>query len=363
MVFEPFKIIPKKFLGIDIGTSSIKIVELSRRGERRRLENYGEIQAAALYKEPFRTFEKSALSLSNKNISRAIKAVLEEAKIRNRRVIFSIPDFSSFFTNFELPPMTKEELSQAITYEAKRHVPMPFGEVTLDWQVIEGAPRRGEQKKTKILLVAVPNEIINQYRAIAEMSELKLEALEAEVFGLLRSLVGEETIEPLALVDLGAQTTTCSIIEKRVLKTSHSFDVSGNDLTEIVSKGLGIDYKRAEELKSKYGIVSLEGTEPGKEREIREILLPLVDIILREVDKVCQNFYQNEGKEVKKLILAGGTALIPGLKEYFRDNLKKETKIGDPFSNMFYPPILEKTLKKMGPSYAIAVGMALRGLE
>jgi len=362
MFLTPFKIIPKKFLGIDIGTSSIKIVELSRWGERRKLENYGEIEISALYKKPFRTFEKSTLLLSNQNISRVIKAIIEEAKIKTRQVIFSIPDFSSFFTNFDLPPMTKEELSQAVVYEARRHVPMPLGEVTLDWQVIGGQISNREKTEVKILLVAVPNEVINQYQEISEISGLELFALEAEVFGLLRSLVREEEKKPIALVDIGAQTTTCSVIDNKILKTSHSFDLSGNELTEVVSKSLGIDYKRAENLKKKYGI--LADQRPDIEKEgVREILLPLIDIILREIEKVSKNFYLTERKEIQKVILAGSSALIPGLKEYFQTSLKKEIEVANPFSNIFYPPILEKTLKETGPSFAIAVGMALRGLE
>jgi type IV pilus assembly protein PilM len=363
MTWERFKIIPQRFLGIDIGTSAIKVVEVSRWRERRKLENYGQVAASALYKRPFRTFEESTLALSNENIARAIKAIIEEADIKTRQVTFSIPDFSSFFTTFKLPAMSKEELSQAVLYEAKRHVPVPFGEVTLDWQIIESIPSKEKKTKTEILLVAVPNEVIYQYQAIAKASNLELLALEAEVFGLIRSLVGEESPQPLALIDLGAHTTTCSILENKALHTSHSFDLSGNELTQVLSKGLGVDYTKAEKLKKKYGILNNQKVEEKKGQQIREILLPLIDIMLREINRVCQDFSKSEGKEIKKFILAGGTALLPGLKEYFYDSFKKEVEIADPFSNMFYPPILEKTLKKMGPSFAIVVGMALRALE
>ena len=361
MLWTPLEIIPKKSLGIDIGTSSIKIVELSRRGERRKLENYGEIAASVLYQKPFRTFEKSTLLLSSQDVSRAIESVMEEAKIKTRRAVFSIPDFSSFFTSFELPSMTKAELPQAVRYEASRYVPLPLAEVTLDWQVIEGRVSNQKKTKLKILLVAVPNEVINQYRKIAEISRLKLLALEAEVFGLLRSLIREET-KVVLLVDIGARSTTCSIVEKRTLKMSYSFDMSGNELTKVISKGLGVDYKTAENLKEKYGIMSAPSQE-APAPEVREILLPLVDVILKEIEKISQNFYQTEGKEIQKIILAGASAFLPGLKEYFQNYFKKEIEIANPFSNLFYPPILEKTLKEMGSSYAIAVGVALRGLE
>lgn len=358
----------KKFLGIDIGTAGIKAVELSGRGEKKKLENYGEIKAEAVYEKPFRTFEKNTLLLSNKDISRAIKAIIEEAKIKARDCFFSIPDFSSFFTNFELPYMTKEEIPQAVTYEAKQHIPLPLAEVALDWEVIDGRAQGKGENKLKILLVAVPNEMINQYQSIAQLCGLKLAALEAEVFGLLRALVPAEEKRTVAIIDIGAQTTTCSIIDNRILKISNSFDISAEDLTERVSTGLSIDRPTAQKLKEKYGLenISLPSASIGNSssvKSIKEILLPLVYAIFREVEKTSRSFQQLENKDVEKFIIAGGGGLMPGLKKNFEDYFKKETEIANPFSAIFCPPILENTLKEMGPSYAIAVGMALRGLE
>jgi len=383
MIWPFFKILPKRFLGIDIGTSFVKAVELSRWGERRKLENYGEIKAPAFYEKPFRTFEKSTLLLSNRDIAWAIKAIIQEAGIKARQAVLSIPDFSSFFTNFELPSMTKEELPQAVRYEARLHVPLPLAEVALDWIVIGGkepgqkkgnglsrfnlkfGKRSADKEKLKILLVAVPNEVINQYREVAALTGLELFALEAEAFGLFRSLVGEEAREQvLALLDIGARSTTCSIIDKGTLKTSYSFDMAGNELTEVIAKSFGIDYETAEKFKKKYGLLPGQGRLGLEaEKNVREILAPLIDVVIREVEKILGNFEQQEKKEVQKIIIAGGTALIPGLLEYFQGHFTKEIEIANPFSDIFCPPILENTLKNMGPAYAISVGMALRGLE
>ena len=364
----PFlKFLPKKFLGIDIGTAAIKVVELSRRGERKKLENYGEVEAKVLYEKPFRIFEKSTLLLSSQDIARAIKAIAREAKIKTRECIFSIPDFSTFFTNFDLPPMTKEELPQAVRYEARQHVPLPLGEVTLDWQIIEG-DAVPEQKKTKlkILLVAVPNEVINQYKEIARLCDFQLQALEAEVFGLSRALISQEERRVVSIIDIGAQSTTCSIIDKRALRISYSFDMAGNELTDRIAKSLSVDYTAAKNFKEKYGLRedslphSLETPLP---KSVRDILLPLVDVILGEVERIGRNYSASCGKEIQKFIIAGGEAVLPGMKEYFEERLSKEVEIANPFSGIFYPPILENTIKAIGPSYAIAVGMALRGLE
>ena len=354
------KFLPKRFLGVDIGTAAIKIVELSRWGERIKLENYGEISARVLYEKTFRTFEKSTLLLSSQNIARAVLAAIAAANIKTKESIFSIPDFSTFFTNFELPSMTKDELPSAVRFEARQHIPLPLGEVSLDWQVIDNFEKRTtteeKNKKLKILLVAVPNEVIGQYQEVARICGLNLVSLEAEVFGLQKSLISKEETRVVGLMDIGAQSTTYSIIDKGVLKISHSFDLAGNELTEQIAKSLSVDYTVAENLKRKYGLLP-------SPQNIKDIILPLTDSILREIERISRNFLQSEQREVEKFIIAGGAALIPGIKEYFREYLGKEMEIAAPFSNIYCPPILEKTLKEMGPAYAIAVGLALRGLE
>lgn len=353
MILDFLRIIPKSFLGVDIGTSSIKIVELSRWGERKTLHNYGELKASALYNKPFRTFEKNTLVLSSEDIARAIRAMLQEAGIQTKKAVFSLPDFSSFFTNFQLPPMTKEELPQAVEYEARKHIPLPIGEVTFDWQVTEG--KFHANKPFQILLVAVPNEIILQYQTIAQLSQIELFALEAEVFGLVRSSVEGDKKRIVVLLDIGAQTTTISVISDRVLKMSHSIDMAGNGLTERIATSFSADYKTAEENKMARGMdLSLNNV---------QILSPLIDTIITEVERTSQNFAQGEEKQIEQVILGGGSALLPGLKKYFEKNLKYSIEIANPFHSMFYPPILDDTLKTLGPSYAIAVGMAMRGFE
>jgi len=360
------RFLSKRFLGIDIGTSYVKAVEIYKSGRQRKLENYGQISSSVFREKPFRTFEKRSLLLSNEDIAKAIKSIIEEAEIKTKQVVFSIPDFSTFFTSFELPPMTKEELPEAVRYEARQHIPIPLTDVVLDWQIIKSKPLDEKKISFEILLAAVPNEVINQYEEIARISQLELIALEAEVFSLIRSLVREDEKGPVALIDIGAKTTTCSIVDKRILKTSHSFDMSGNDLTSTLAKGLNISFGEAEKIKKQYGIVEegASGAAEGNSQVIREMLLPLIDVILREIKGILDNFYQQERKEIEKVIIAGGTALLPGLKEYFKKSFdKKEVEIGNPFSNISYPPLLEKTLGEMGPSFAIATGAALRGLQ
>jgi type IV pilus assembly protein PilM len=348
---------PKSSVGIDIGTSEIKVVQLSSFAGRIKLENYGQISSKALYQKPFRTFEKSTLLLSTQDIVKAIKAIFEEAKIKTKTAYFSIPDFATFFTNFELPPMTKEEIPFAVESEARRHIPLPISEVVWDWQLIGRRLVMGKER-FRILLVSVPKEVVNQYTAIAKSLGIESISLEAEIFSLIRSLSEKNKI--VSIIDIGARTTSCSIIEGKTLKISRSFDLSQDEFVQAISKSLGIEQDLAEEMKKKYGLVGFEISE-GK--EIREILTPLINSLLRDIEQSFLRFKSTEGKEVEKIILAGGGARLPGLLQYFQNYFKKEVEIANPFKKIYFPPILEETLNEIGPSFSIAVGLALRAFE
>ncbi len=339
---------PKNFLGVDIGTSSIRVVEL-KRGKPAKLENYGEFKILSDNKKSFRVFKQNSLLMSDKQVSDAIKSIYSEAGIKTKEANFSIPDFSSFFTTLELPAMGKDEIYEAVKYEARPYIPLPDNEITLDWVITEG---KISKTPIKVLVVAIPNDIVSQYQKIAKDSGLELRLLEPEVFSLARNLKEEKNT---SVIDIGARSTTCSILEKGVLKTSHSFNVAGNQLTETLARSMDIDYNKANRIKENKGIAS-----EGKEKEI---LLPLIDSILAEIKKAFREYYQKEGKEIETVILTGGMAQMPGLREYFSSELKKKTKILNPFDNLSHPPVLKETLKIKAPLYGVAVGAALKGFE
>jgi len=355
MAFNPFRMFfPKKMLGIDIGTSSIKVVEISRWGGGRTLENYGEIKSGSLLKEPFRTYKRGNYLLSSYFASRAIKAILEEAKIKTRAAMFSIPDFSTFFVSFDLPPMTEKEIPDAIRFNAPQYIPLPVSETTLDWRLISGTP--GDNRSNlKVLVVAVANQIVQEYQRVAQMAGLELYALEAEALAIVRSLI-KNNRKTICLVDIGAQSTTVNIIDKGILKKSFSFDFSGNQLTYGVASALDKGYGEAEEIKCKEGLLS-------KEKNIKETLYFSIDPLLAQIKNIINELSQTEGKEIERVDLTGGTANLPGLKEYFEEVLKKEIGIPNCFSDFLYPPILTETLEEMGPRYSVAVGVAMGGLE
>lgn len=346
----------KSFLGIDIGTQSIKLVEVSLKGKTRTLENYGEVETSLATDKPFHALEKNNINLGDQSIAKALNEIRAEAGIKTVDAGFSIPDYSSFFTNLQIPVMGEEEIPQAVQYEIRPYIPMPLSEIFLDWVVTDGQPGK---TAIKMLVVAIPIWVVEQYKEIARASNLKPKFLESEAFAISRAVSLSETSNKIiGLIDFGARSTNCAIIDKGILKNSYSFNIAGNELTERMARSLGIDYMSAENLKRQYGVIA--GAQ-GRE-DTRKILVPMIDSIVEEVKKAFRNFYGNEGKEIDKVILSGGMALLPGLKEYFFVELKKETTIANPFTNFYYPPQIKDVLEAKGPSFVVCTGLALKGL-
>jgi len=277
-------IFSKRVLGIDIGSASIKVVELSMFGKKRILRNYLEFK---LPKEnfPLKTFYGSSVLLLNKETSSILQALLKKGRIEVKKVAFSIPDFSTFFTTFELPPMTEEEIPQAVEFEARHHIPLPLSEMVFDWQIIE-KQEVSPGIKLKVLLVAVPNKVLESYQRLAALCNLELQGLEGEVFGIIRSSIRQNKHwGPVCLVDIGWQSTTVSIVDKMVLQISHSFDFSSRGLTWALSEAMGCSEEQAEHLKVSEGL-------GAKNERVASILLKEIDVLILEIEKICNNFSQ-----------------------------------------------------------------------
>jgi type IV pilus assembly protein PilM len=346
----------KNCIGIDIGTSSIKVVELEKR-KGAALTNYGILSSDYFADKAPITREKGTLSIAEPNICQALSSILKEAGIKSKQAFFAIPDFATFFTTFNLPPMSGQEVSDAVKYEAPRRIPLPLSEVTLDWQLIKGGPSSEGRTPLRILLVAVPNEVIAQYQRIAASAGLKLIALEAEVFALVRALVKyQDTGNIVCLIDIGERTTTINIVPQGTLKISYSFDIAGEDFTGALAKALSIEKKKAEIIKQMYGL-------RAEKPLIKKILQPLADSILKKTKSIFDELYLEDKERVGKVILTGGGATLPGFIDYFAQQLDLPIELANPFLDISYPSTLEGALKKLGPGFTIAAGMALRGFR
>ncbi|MFH0739902.1 MAG: type IV pilus assembly protein PilM [bacterium] len=346
----------KNYLGIDIGSSSIKIAEVSMAGKKKKLENYIEFKMPSS-QASLKAFHGENLTLLSSEVSEILQALLKKAKIKEKKIVLSLPDFSTFFTTVTLPPMTEEEVPQAVEFEARHYIPLPLGEVTFDWQVTNKEETVAGLRR-KVLLVAIPNVVLQNYQKMASLCGLNIVGMEAEVFSFVRSAWpgGKYEFLPVCMIDFGWESTTISIVEKRKLSASFSFDVSSIELTKDLADALKIPLEEAEKIKINYGI------DPQKP-EVAKIFLDKINLLTMEIEKICEDYFQTTAKRIDCLVLSGGTANLFGLKEYLSSRIKKDVVLAEPFLNVNYPLALSKRLKQIGPSFAIALGAALMPSE
>ena len=348
MSFLPF--LRKKGVGIDIGNFSIKIVELKESREGKILENFGLIPASAILKGGgFRTFERDTVLISADEVEKALKILSKESGIKLEKVCFSLPDFVSFFSSFEIPKLKKEEIPLVVKTEARKYLPIGISEVDFTWKIVSSF-----DVSYKVILIAFPKEVTHQYKLIAQNLKIKEFTFEPEMISLSR-VFGEEGA--VAIVDFGAKSICCSIVEDKNLKFNFSIDFGGNLLNDKISKNFGIRLEDAEELKKEYGI-------KDPENPLTKVLLPYFQKVWQDCEKIFDEFQRREKKDIKKIILCGGGAVMPGLLEFFQKHSKIEVTIGNPFLKILTPHhFLDKIEIEDAVLFSVAIGSALKIFE
>lgn len=382
----------RSYLGIDLGTSAIKIVELQEKGGRALLLTYGYVE------QPTDIIRSSSKEMEDKIVS-IIKGIYKKSRMSSKKVVAALPSFSVFSSIISLPAMNKKDLAKAIQWEAKKFIPLPVEEMTLDWKIVpqrsakqpalpnasagsrkdspagppEDSPsflgklfgskdNKGENSHSdsslnniKILLTAAPKKVVERYIRIFRAAELELISLETESFAIERSLSGNDPT-PTMVVDIGAVSTNISIIETGIPVLTRSIDVGGTTLTKSIMSSLNVDLSRAEQFKRDIGFSSLG---PGSLPEtIKSSINPIINEIKYSLDIYsAQDPKQNK---IEKIILTGGSSFLPELPSYLNKILDIKVIIGDPWDRIVYPLELKPALTEIGPRFSVAVGLAMR---
>lgn len=334
-------------IGLDIGSFSIKAVVLSHKTKPVSLVSFGSIAAPQPGVASENPFELEAEAKS-------IKTLLTSIKAPDAPVVVALPE-SKIFTRVisDLPFLSDEELASSIRYSAEEFVPLPTDQVNLYWQVIN---RSKPQNNTSVFVVASPKNTVNKYLKMLDFIKIKPHALETELIAATRALVGNNPYAPTTLiVQLGSHSTDFAVVSKGLILLTRSIGTGGMALTRAISQYLNFEPVQAEEYKKVYGM--LEDQLGGK---IFQVLKPLVDIILTEAQRVIQSFQaKNVQNPIKRVVLSGGGAKLPGLVIYFANTLGLEIQEADPWYFIGKDKSLQAKLVDSA-QYTIAVGLALR---
>jgi type IV pilus assembly protein PilM len=355
-------------IGLDIGSSFIKVVQLRKDHERAILETYGELALG-----PYAGLEVGrAANLKPEQIVQAVLALFDEANITTKVGSLAIPLESTLLSLIEMPQMNKAELDKSVPIEARKYIPVSMGEVSLDWWIIpkqqfdedeesseeETEKEKNDKEKIEVLIVAIHNDVLAKYNEIISQTELVDSSLEIEVFSAVRSTLSHD-MAPFMVLDMGAATTKLSMVEQGIIKSSHILNKGSQDITTSISQSLNISTSKAEELKRKIGLLG-EGEEDGK---ITTSASASVEYILGEANRVLLNYQTKYKRTITKVVLIGGGVLLKGFEEEAKKKLSTEVIYGDAFANVETPSFLEPVLEEAGPEFAVALGLALRRLQ
>lgn len=352
-------------IGIDIGTSAIKVVEIKKKGGRAVLETYGAISLG-----PYADTDAGRVTnLPVEKLAVALKEVLKQSGTDQSGCGMSIPVQSSLIFTIDLPQqIRKSEMASIVPTEARKYIPVPINEVSLDYFILpEKEPSFEEMNnpdvhissgdKTHVLVVATQNDAVSRFRSIVAQSSLEASFFEIEIFSSVRSNFQHE-LSPVLLMDLGASRTKLSIVEFGMVKAYHTIDRGGADITDSIARSLNIPFYEAEKMKKEYGLF-----ENPKDKAVPDIIKIHTDYIFSETNNVLLNYEKKYNRTISKVILTGGGALLKGFHELSVNNFRAEIELGKPFAKVKTPEFLGKVLESMGPEFAVAIGLALRKLQ
>lgn len=339
------------FLGVDIGDSSLKMVELAKKNKQIQLVNYAFSENVA---------EVNFTKVEDVNyLARAINKVRSEAHINANRVTASLPTFAVFSSIININGADKKRIGEEVNDEAKKVIPLPLEEMTLDWKIVPDKkgkiPTSGD---LKVFLTGSPKKLVRKYIDIFKSAKLSLLSLETETFSLVRSLLGDDQ-STVMIVEIGANSTDLSVIRNSIPVLNRSLAVCASTVTKALADKLGFSYAQAEQFKLDLSVTLKE----NPSEELPKLLVKTLEPIVTEIQYMLDFFRSQNDESVEKIILSGGGSLLLNLSDYLSKRLNIQVIVGDPWNRVNCPPELKPVLSEVGPSLAVAIGLAMREMD
>ncbi len=358
---------PLAFIGIDIGTSSLKLVELINRRKRIELSTYAQADLA----NPLVDGDDDRADQAVPQVVNVLKEMMDKAGVSADVAVAALPSSIVFSTVTTMPSLPEKEMAKAVQFAARDLVPADLDDMVLGWSRLgeqphmstdsegeaQAAPPASSVKSDQpipVFLTAAPVRVIDRYLNIFKQLELKMLALEVETFPLIRALLGEAGDSAL-IVDIGDLATTYHIVDAGTPRVSHTVESGGHDITAAIATALGVGHKQAEAAKAKWG---LSAAAPDRQRTATEM------IVRKQLDKamsLLRLYSHQQPRSIKRTVLIGGGASLIGLPDYWTKQTKLPSVIGNPWRGMSYPLELDRTLRQLAPTFGVAVGLARRG--
>lgn len=342
----------KGIIGLDIGSNSIKAVQLREAPEGFHLERFGIVPLM-----PEIIVDGAIMDASR--VVEAIRTLIKEQKIKTKNAAISVSGHASVIVKrITIPEMTEEELSESIRWEAEQYIPFPIDDVNLDFEILFRG--REETGRMEVLLVAAKKDKINDYVAVTTEAGLSPVIVDVDAFAIENMYEINYELErgkTISLVNIGASTMNMNIIKDGFSIFTRDSSIGGNQFTEAIQKEFGLGFEDAERVKKGEEV---PGVSPEDVGSIMETLSS--DIVL-EISRSFDYFKSAmSGEEAERLILSGGCAKVKGLSDILVERLGIPVEVVNPFRNINIDPRVFDTayLEDIAPMAAVAVGLAIR---
>ena len=342
-------------VGLDISSTAVKLLELSQSGTRFRVETY-----AVEPLPPNSVVEKNITDVEA--VGEAIRRAHKRSGTRTRHAAVAVAGSSVITKIITMPAgLSDNDLETQIEFEADQYVPYPLDEVNLDFEVV--GPSEANPESVDVLLAACRSENVDMRTAAIETGGLETDIMDVEsfasenAFALLADQLPDQGMDKtIAVIDVGATMTTLNVMHD--LKSIYTRDTvfGGKQLTEEIMRRYGLSYEEA-------GMAKRQGGLP--ENYVTDVLEPFKEAMAQQASRSLQFFYSSSPhNKVDHVVLAGGSASIPGVDELIQERLGVETSIANPFASMSLSArVKPQSLSNDAPSLLVACGLALRSFD
>ncbi|MCB1056184.1 MAG: type IV pilus assembly protein PilM [Acidobacteria bacterium] len=341
----------KSVVGLDIGSSAVKLVELR--------EKKGEFQLVNLGLEPLSPEAIVDGSIMDSSlVVDAIHKLNDEHKVKNAAYATSLSGHSVIIKKIQLPAMSPDELAESIQWEAEQYIPFDINDVRLDYVVLsENDPG---QEQMEVLLVAVKRDKVNDYQSVISQTGKTPSIVDVDVFAIQNAYEANYDLDPLkvvALINMGAGVTNINILARGHTVFWRDISTGGNQFTEALQREFNLSFEQAEMLK--------RGEQVGRytSADARPVLDTVSEELASEIQKTFDFFSATSSEApVEELVLSGGCALTPNLQQILRDRFGIPNELLNPFRRIHYreSDFDRDWLQAVAPRLAVAVGLAIR---
>jgi len=352
---------PNSTVGVDVGTSSVKIVQMKKSPSGPELTGFG------IAPIPVSAIEEGSIK-DPQAIAVVIKELLKTKKIRADRSFASISGQNVIMRFTKLPIMTPDELEQTVRIEAEQYVPYAIDEVSITHAVLNELTEEEGGGKYFVLLVVAQKELVNGYMEVLKSSGVSIEIIDVDTIAAINALENsimqtagsQEGGEVVAIIDSGARTTNISVLKSGILGFTRNIPIAGNNITQMIMNVMKQEFQAAEDIKVKEAEVNI-GDSGGN--EIAEVVKTTVEELASEIRRSF-DYYKAQTRDplIHRIILSGGTANLKSFNTYLSNELGVDVFMGNPLEGISVTATDTDELYNNLQQFTVAIGLALRGV-